>query len=298
MPKIFIFKKSPNKRAFSLIELSIVLVIIGLLIAGITSGRNLVRSSKLSSARAITFSSQIMTIPGMVLWAESTAKDAFLNTESINSHTLTTWYNIEPSGFLVKNNLTTAASNNVIYQEISTNELPALAMKVAGDISVANFSGSALPQSTIAIVFKPTVAPNGTAVTIADSGASSNLTSSIAIRNNQVVLNAGLAANSSTITNPASFSLNGEYILIVYFSGTSSKVFVNNMTEVGGSGATLSAGTNALNGLTIGASKSGASGIAAEISEVVVYNRVLKSTERQDVMSYLSKKYKITVTGL
>ncbi len=298
MPKIFIFKKVSNKRAFSLIELSIVVVIIGLLIAGITSGRNLVKASKLSSGRSVTLSSQIVTIPGMVLWAETTTKDAFLNTQSINSNQLTTWYNIEPSGFLVKNNLTTAASANVVYKEVSTNELPALNMTVAGRVFVPSFSGAVLPKSTIVIVFKPTIAPSGEAVTIADSGASANLTSSIAIRNNRVDLNAGLAANSSTVTNPASFSLNGEYILMVYFNGTSSKVFVNNMTEVGGSGAVLNAGTNALNGLTIGSKKSRASGISAEISEVIVYDRVLKSTERQDVMGYLSKKYKIPVTGL
>ncbi len=292
------FKNSPKKEAFSLVELSIVLIIIGLLIAGITSGRNLVRSSKLSSARSVTLSSQIVTIPGMVLWAESTTKDAFLNSQTVDSSQLTTWYNREPSGFLVKNNLTTSASNNVTYKELSTNDLPALNMTVAGNISLANFSGSALTESTVVIVFKPTVAPSGTAVTIADSGASGNLTSSIAIRNNQVTLDAGLTANSSTLTNPATFALNGEYILMVYFGGTFSKVFVNNTTEVGGAGAVLNAGTNALNGLTVGANKSGASGIAAEISEVIVYNRVLKDTERQDVMGYLSKKYKITVTGL
>jgi len=298
MPNIFIFKKALNKRAFSLIELSIVLIIIGLLIAGITSGRNLVRASKLSSGRSITLASQIVTIPGMVLWTESTTKDSFLNTESIDSNQLTTWYNREPSGFLVSNNFTTSASSNVIYEEVSTNELPAVNMTVAGNMSLANFSSSVLSAATIAIVFKPTVAPTSTATTIADAGASGNSTASIGIKNDRVSLNFGSAVETSTVTNPASFSLDGLYILVVYLNGASSKVFVNNATEVGGSGAVLSAGTNALNGVTIGANKSGSNGIAAEISEVIIYNRVLKDTERQDMMSYLSTKYKITVTGL
>jgi len=298
MPNIFIFKKALNKRAFSLIELSIVLIIIGLLIAGITSGRNLVRASKLSSGRSITLASQIVTIPGMVLWTESTTKDSFLNTESIDSNQLTTWYNREPSGFLVSNNFTTSASSNVIYEEVSTNELPAVNMTVAGNMSLANFSSSVLSAATIAIVFKPTVAPTSTATTIADAGASGNSTASIGIKSDRVSLNFGSAVETSTVTNPASFSLDGLYILVVYLNGASSKVFVNNATEVGGSGAVLSAGTNALNGVTIGANKSGSSGIAAEISEVIIYNRVLKDTERQDMMSYLSTKYKITVTGL
>ncbi len=291
MPKIFIFKKFQRKesslRAFSLIELSIVLVIVGLLIAGITSGKNLVRASKLSSAQSITLSSQIVVIPGMVLWVEPTNKDSFLNTEIVDSSQMTTWYNREPSGFLVKNNLTASASADAVYKELGINDLPSINMTVAGKMSVASFSGSALSASTVVIVFKP-ASLSGTAEIIADAGVS-NPTSSIGIKNTGVNLNAGASADFST-----TFTDGISYIVMVYFNGASSQVFSNSITAIG----TITAGTNVLNGLTIGANSASASGIDAEISEVIVYNRILKDTERSDVMSYLSKKYKITVAGL
>jgi prepilin-type N-terminal cleavage/methylation domain-containing protein len=290
--------KTDQKTAFSLVELSAVLIIIGLLVAGISSGKSLVKTSKLSAARSLTFSSQITTIPGMVLWVEPTMKDSFLTTQIVDSSQLTIWYNREPSGYLTKNNLTTAASANLIYDEVSINDLPAIKTASNGDMTLSSFSGSVLSAATIAIVFKPTVAPSSTAMVIADSGASGNATASIGIKNDRVALNFGSSVETSTVTNPASFALNGQYVLVVYLNGSSSKVFVNNTTEVGGAGAVLAAGSNALNGLTLGANKSGTTGITAEISEVIIYNRVLKDTERQDLMGYLAKKYKITVTGV
>jgi len=290
-------KISHRKKAFSLVELSVVMIIIGLLIASVTAGGSLVKNSRVSSARSITLSSQIITIPGMVLWVENSAKDSFSASQIKTGAQITTWYNREPSNYLVKNNLTTTASNNVLYEDTSTNNIPAVNIKSGGKIALANFAGSTLTTSTVVIVFKPTTATSSTAMVIADSGASGNVTCSIGIKNNAISLNAGTIANSSTTTNPASFTMGNSYILMVYFNGANSKVFSNNITEVGGAGAFLGAGTNALDGLTVGTNKSGINGIATEISEVIVYNRVLKDTEKNDVMGYLSKKYKISVTG-
>ena len=294
---IITMQKTSPKKAFTLIELSIVVVIIGLLIAGISVGKSLVKSSRLSSARSITLSSQIVTIPGMVLWLENSSKDSFNTGQIKDGAAVTSWVNLEPSSNLTKNNLTTATAS-VTYKDNSTNNIPAIGMDVAGNMSVASFANSTtLSTSTIIIVFKPTAALNSTAKTIVDSG-SAGSTTSIGIKSDRVVLNAGTLVETSTITNPAAFVASNSYILMVYFNGASSKVFSNNITEVGGSGAVLNAGTNSLSGLTIGADKTPANGIAAEISEVIIYNRILKDTERSDVMSYLAKKYKITVTGI
>ena len=180
MQKIFPSKK----KAFSLVELSMVIIVIGLLISGVTAGGSLVKNSRISSARSITLSSQIVTIPGMVLWLENSAKDSFSASQINGGAQITNWYNREPSNYLVKNNLTTTASNNVLYQDTSTNNIPAVNMNVTGNMTLANFAGSTLATSTVVIVFKPTSQTSGTAMVIADSGASANTTCSIGIKNN------------------------------------------------------------------------------------------------------------------
>jgi len=54
-----------------------VVLIIGILIAGITAGSRLVRNSKLASAAQFTKSSDINSIPDMALWLESTIDNSF-----------------------------------------------------------------------------------------------------------------------------------------------------------------------------------------------------------------------------
>ena len=82
------FKSDFKKTAFSLIELSVVVLIIGILIAGITAGSRLVRNSKLASAAQFTKSSDINSIPDLVLWLEPTQENSFATT-STNSGNLT-----------------------------------------------------------------------------------------------------------------------------------------------------------------------------------------------------------------
>lgn len=292
------------KKAFSLIEISFVIVIIGILITGITGGAHLVRMSRISSARAVTLASQLTTIPGLVVWFESTTKESLKPSQTVDGAQVDAWYNREPSTFLLKNNLSATASADVLYKDKSINYIPALNMTVAGKMSLSNFVGSALDKSTVVLVFRPTIAPTATATTIFDSGATGNATVSIGIKNDRVELNAGATVETSSTTNAANFYQGVAYILVVYFNGASSKVYANNIYEIGSTvsncalsaNATISPGANYLDGITVGADKSGSNGIAAEIPEVIVFNRVLKDSERLDLMSYLSKKYKITVT--
>ncbi len=57
-----------NYNAFSLIELSIVILIIGILVAGVTKGSTLYQKIKLSSARSVTNNSPVAYISGLSVW--------------------------------------------------------------------------------------------------------------------------------------------------------------------------------------------------------------------------------------
>ncbi|MFM7620183.1 MAG: prepilin-type N-terminal cleavage/methylation domain-containing protein [Alphaproteobacteria bacterium] len=72
-------------KAFSLIELSIVILIIGILVAGVTGSSRLVSQMRLVSARSITKSSPITSISGLSLWYETTDENSITSAVNGNS---------------------------------------------------------------------------------------------------------------------------------------------------------------------------------------------------------------------
>jgi prepilin-type N-terminal cleavage/methylation domain-containing protein len=80
-------KPNPKPSAFSLLELSIVILIIGLLIAGVIGSKHIIKKSRISSAHSLTNSAPINSITDNALWLESSYDDrAFTDETTDNSN--------------------------------------------------------------------------------------------------------------------------------------------------------------------------------------------------------------------
>lgn len=278
-------------------ELSIVLMIIGTLLVGVTQGTGMINSARLTNARSNTIQSPVAKMDGLVAWYETSLRDSLKSAEQVNAAKITEWRDISPSSIAAqKNKLTRSASIAVVYRLAAINKVPAIEFNGTAKISLASFYQGATAQATIFLVFKTNYNPSGTQVTLFDADTSQS-TFSLGIKSTTVSLNAGTAVDTATGTNPASFTGGASYIVAAYFNGSSSHAYVNDATTKAGNG-NINSGSNSLNGVTIGSNKSGGAGFTGMISEVIIFNRPLQLQERKDVMSYLSKKYKISVTGL
>jgi len=126
------FKSYKNnfKKAFSLIEISVVIVIIGILIAGISTGIDLYNDFLLSKAKNLTTNSRVGRIPDLNLWLETTADKSFLSTERDNNSPVSKW-----------SSLNFISSTTISATQANSNYKPKYIANGLNDLPVIRFEG-------------------------------------------------------------------------------------------------------------------------------------------------------------
>ncbi len=152
--------KMNKKKAFSLIELSIVILIIGIIVGGVTQGSRLIDAHRLSAARSMTESSPVASIPDLALWLEGTSEQSFNDAEATDGGSLSTWKDINPQS-TAKNNATQSnPAARPTYVAKGLNNLPVV--KFDGATQFLDIPYGATLNSiafTMYIVLKPVSVP-------------------------------------------------------------------------------------------------------------------------------------------
>ena len=112
--------------AFSLIELSIVLIIIGLLIGGIVGGKTLIDEAKLSRVQQTTASSPVNSIEDVQLWMEATNTNSYNSGLPLDGDPIDIW---NDNNVQVDKKINFSQSNNTYtpqYTRNGINNIPAI----------------------------------------------------------------------------------------------------------------------------------------------------------------------------
>lgn len=301
-------KQQSLAKAFTLLELSIVLVVISVLTVGVFMGAGLIDSAKLSVARSLTERSVVPQIDGLLAWYETTSLNSLSKSEASDGATVTNWYDIKPDSIPQRKNTLTQGIGAVYYVRDGINNIPALSFSSENDASVSNFKLSAFAQGdsaqhTIFLVFqqKPKTYAGSNVRNIVDSYASINTTIGYADNSGADQIRFyGPYTTAIVFSNPSQVFFNEKsYILGVYRDGAYTKAYFNDTLQNVG-GLTINPGSRILSGLTIGSdiNDTNSSRFVGLLSEIIIYNRTLKDSERKEVFRYLSKKYNIKVAGI
>jgi len=126
------------KLGFSLIELSIVILVIGILVIGITKGSRIISEARLKSARSLTVSSPVASTSGLFLWLDSVSEKSF-DTTIAEGDLISNWYDINPQS-TSKINFAKSGSERPTYRSSSMNGLPSVEFGGAHNITSASSS--------------------------------------------------------------------------------------------------------------------------------------------------------------
>jgi prepilin-type N-terminal cleavage/methylation domain-containing protein len=284
------------KNAFSLIELSIVILIVGILVAGVTSSSRLIKRMKITVAQNLTQSSPVPSIKDLAVWYESSLDKSFIDSEESDGTPITTWFdnNIQ-SSFKYDFKQATVA-NQPKFSEGIINNLPAVRFDGVDDHMLASQVGINSKGLTAFVVGQRVAYGGSFQVSLAGLAAGqtddTNSGSVVAFADFNTFFISG--TSSQWFTNSLTHNGNGSpYILDTVFSGTTNIIYLNGVASAG-----YSITTNFLiDSLRVGCKFSTAPAyfFNGYIAEIIIYSRALNTEERKAVEGYLSKKYSIKV---
>jgi len=291
-----------SNKAFSLIELSIVILIIGILVAGVTSSSRLINRMRIITAQSLTKSSDVNTVRDISYWAETSLDQGIVNSAGSfdieNAQAISSWNSINPQSSFKINVTQSNTARQPTYLANGINGLPSI-----------NFNGSQILENTVnmpiqisdktyayVVVWRANSVTAGGQMLVSQGipGSNPHRLSSIMIATN----NYGFAGDMNDYYSPAVLA-NTPYVSIMNVNNNLATnniiIYTNSNTAVSG---TTSGGSASLN---IGGSAFAVGGRLYEqffgglISEVLVFDRNLNAEEIVVINRYLGKKYNIKI---
>lgn len=276
------------KKAFSLIELSIVLLIIGILIAGVTQSSRLIQQFRIQTARNLTAGSPVHSIKNLSLWYESTMESSFAEAEAEDGQLVTNWYDIN-SQSSYKTNAAGSGNSRPTYRENVFNSLPALRFDGAGDhMNIADGSFLVGTNYTIFIVCQRRT---GNASYVL-GGNSASFSVGYYHASGAISFFSG---GSGILYDLPTYTVPEPTIVTASFETGALRMWVNGgvnpdedfITDVDPLTAWVSPAIGHVNGNYY---------FNGDVAEIIIFSRLLKTDERQAVESYLGKKYNIKIS--
>jgi len=299
-----------TRTAFSLIEISIVILIIGVAISGIVSGMYLFYDFKLGQAQSMTAKSPVISTPNLTLWLETTSPNSFEVERPLDKDNIALWKDINPQRIFKVNVSQSASDKQPTYVDNAINNLPAL--KFTNDIELRSenlalndFLSS--DQATIFLV-QNNFGTNIYSATINWIVTANNLDTDTEVsrfvvhatqENGKIMFDFGSCCTTSarTSTNPLSNFLNKNKILSFVKNSSNSNLRVNfDETSVNNNSASASVSASLSAPFIVGRFRTTDSYyFTGYIGEIIIFDRALNESERKKIEDYLSEKWGINI---
>lgn len=288
-------KKSKN-TAFSIVEISVVILIISLLLAGILNGTSLIGDASIATAQKLTTNADVNNMESLTLWLETSftsSLEAQGNKKVENDIKINRWKDNSPLKSPTKrfDFIQTASTNQPTYKEDVIDGLPMLYFTTANNLEFNNPQNRNLSladlmqnnQATIFIVCMFDKSASGAKLinfnNVVDFGYNANKIEMKFDSNNLIESADSLKQETLQMISAVKNTSNIEFYLNGNFrSNISSSATIADTN--------FSSNFSSTNKITVG-------GFKGWLGEILVFNTALATKERQQVEQYLIKKWKI-----
>lgn len=287
------------KNAFSLLELSIVLLVVGLLITGILKGQDVYNETRLVAARQITDDSVVPAIDGLTLWLDATRVASFDNADIEDGNSVQNWHSIVPTS---NQKITLSQSDSgkrPTYILNGINGLPVLNINKDGsnDDFISTSSLEDFTEYSAFILLKQNNSGISSTIISKTNGnlnAGANIHLDIHSSNLYRFCDGANCPNGSAISD-----ITKPKILTLIFDidrnvGEQFSLYINSsLYAARGDAATalVQGGGDFIVGCTTATASGGCNNL--DFAEIIIFDRALKNNEKVLVEKYLSKKYGI-----
>lgn len=283
--------KKNSHKAFSLLEISLVIVIIGILIAGISTGVDLLYDSKLTTAQSLTKSAPVQRIEGLFTWIETTSPESFTTTPKDGDPIGL----IKDLGFKMdKVNFIQSSSNNKpTYKPRNLNDLPALYFDGSNDLllSEKTYNSSIFSNSQVTI-FAVINYVGGTNTAVFLKHEISPYRTDLEINGGKPRFDFPNDTNTNIVGTNSIFNKN--VIITAIADKVNQKIYINSILEKNVANTNTIATTSSSQ-IYLGSNTGGGYYTNFNFGELIIYDRALTIKEMDLVTKYLSKKWGIKI---
>lgn len=282
-----------NQKGFSLIEISVVIIIIGILIAGISQASDMIDESNLKGARSASRGSRVSRTKDLVLWLDATADGAVLNSankQALDSESVAQWKDSNPNsidGFV----LTGVAPQ---YNANKTSGLPSIYFSGASHLKLSNKFDNSAGEYTVYLIYQPAVLSNSVIMEKRSSAQTEAYPYRLDLDATNLVYklsDSNEVISSSSTKKPSAGKTN-----LIRLSRSATGVLTISVDDVSASGTARAPSVVNSSELIIGA-RNGTpivNYINGRIGELIIFDRDLNPVEKSDIEKYLYKKWKLS----
>lgn len=283
MPKTNKLQISNIKKAFSFIEAAIVILIIGIIIAGILIGQNIVTKSRLVSAEALSRSSPVPGIKGNVLWLETSLRNSIDPTQTEDGATISTWH--DQSLNLQKTSVVAVGTGPTYANTINHVHAIKFAGSDANYLEISDASFLNHTDYTI-IVLEKRQSDASDNYFIGEMSDEPNTSLALGYSTDSTVIHAQGNETYTSNSNVSTYQSSADEARIFTFihsANSGNSTYINGVLSA--RDETKTEHLTDITSLAIG------KGYTGEIGEIAIYTRALKTTEQEAIEDYAAKKW-------